>query len=346
MNGSARLLVCALLLGATHARAGKIVEYTIPTPNARPEEIAVGADGRIWFTEPFKNQIGAVTVDGVFTEYPTPSICRGLMPVPVLGALHFTEQFAGRIGVIQTDGSVFELTANFAGPQHIVAGPDGRGWFTQSGGIYAYHNLAGSPPSEAFPAPTENAHVGGIALGPDGRIWFTELIENKIGACSPDGAGCVEYAVPYLSDGPVRIVAGPDDNLWFTLTGVQAYIAKISTHGEFLGRFPIPTLGAFVSGITAGPDGNVWFAEPSIGKIGRITPAGVITEYTIPTPNSEPIGITTGPDGNIWFTEASASKIGKLRVFVPGDVDDDGDVTVFDVFYLINFLFAGGPVPK
>jgi hypothetical protein len=30
---------------------------------------------------------------------------------------------------------------------------------------------------------------------------------------------------------------------------------------------------------------------------------------------------------------------------VPGDVDGDGDADVADVFYLINFLFAGGPAP-
>ena len=30
---------------------------------------------------------------------------------------------------------------------------------------------------------------------------------------------------------------------------------------------------------------------------------------------------------------------------IPGDVDGDGVVSVSDVFYLINFLFAGGPAP-
>jgi hypothetical protein len=30
---------------------------------------------------------------------------------------------------------------------------------------------------------------------------------------------------------------------------------------------------------------------------------------------------------------------------VPGDANGDGSVTVGDVFYLINYLFAGGPAP-
>jgi hypothetical protein len=29
----------------------------------------------------------------------------------------------------------------------------------------------------------------------------------------------------------------------------------------------------------------------------------------------------------------------------PGDVNGDGQVNVADVFYLINYLFAGGPAP-
>ena len=32
-------------------------------------------------------------------------------------------------------------------------------------------------------------------------------------------------------------------------------------------------------GITAGPDGNLWFTE-SAGRIGRITPSGVVTEFS------------------------------------------------------------------
>jgi hypothetical protein len=30
---------------------------------------------------------------------------------------------------------------------------------------------------------------------------------------------------------------------------------------------------------------------------------------------------------------------------IPGDVNGDGIVDISDVFYLINFLFAGGPAP-
>ncbi len=37
--------------------------------------------------------------------------------------------------------------------------------------------------------------------------------------------------------------------------------------------------GAGLAGIAAGPDGNVWFTEGVGNKIGRITPAGDVTEF-------------------------------------------------------------------
>jgi virginiamycin B lyase len=76
-------------------------------------------------------------------------------------------------------------------------------------------------------------------------------------------------------------------------------------------EFPVPTPDSGPIGITAGPDGNLWFTE-GIGKIGRITPAGVITEFTVPTTGSGPDGITAGPDGNLWFTEDQANQIGRI----------------------------------
>ena len=50
----------------------------------------------------------------------------------------------------------------------------------------------------------------------------------------------------------------------------------------------------------------------AVSKIGRITTAGVITEFPVPTAGSSPRGITAGPDGNLWFTEWLSGKIGRI----------------------------------
>src|SRR5262249_12260291 len=52
-------------------------------------------------------------------------------------------------------------------------------------------------------------------------------------------------------------------------------------------EFPIMNdMNSRPEGITRGPDGNLWFIETLADRIGRITPAGVVTEFSA--------GITTG----------------------------------------------------
>jgi streptogramin lyase len=90
-----------------------------------------------------------------------------------------------------------------------------------------------------------------------------------------------------------------------------------------MAEFQLLTGGRPPAGIAAGPDGNVWFAENAgSGGIGRITPAGTITEFSsgISGPAE---GIALGPDGNLWFTEPSQEKIGRIT--------PSGTVTEFSI---------------
>jgi streptogramin lyase len=76
--------------------------------------------------------------------------------------------------------------------------------------------------------------------------------------------------------------------------------------------YPLPTSGAGPLDIKRGPDGNFWFVEFDAGKIGKITPSGVITEYPLPDASSQPSDIVLGPDGNMWFTEWQGNAIGRI----------------------------------
>jgi virginiamycin B lyase len=49
---------------------------------------------------------------------------------------------------------------------------------------------------------------------------------------------------------------------------------------------------------SAGLDGNLWFTERLGNKIGRVTPAGAISESNVPTLSSMPNTIRPGPDPN------------------------------------------------
>jgi streptogramin lyase len=212
----------------------------------------------------------------------------------------------------------FPVPTVFNGLHEITKGSDGNLWSTDYAG-QAIWRITTAGASTRFPVPTGSPY--GITAGPDGNLWFTELFANQIGRITTAGV-ITEFPIPTSGSGPFGITAGPDGNLWFT-TFVNN-VDRITTAGVIT-EFPIPTtgstlctsgfpLGTCPEGITAGPDGNLWFVEAGGNNVGRITPAGVITEFPIPTVGSSPGGITAGPDGSLWFTEEAGNKIGKITL--------------------------------
>ena len=63
---------------------------------------------------------------------------------------------------------------------------------------------------------------------------------------------------------------------------------------------------------------QLWFTEGgNLNTVGRITTAGVITEFQLITGDAEPNGIVGGPDGNVWFAERGFNGDSKNRTDHP-----------------------------
>lgn len=194
----------------------------------------------------------------------------------------------------------------------IVVGSDGNLWFAESNnnaigkmttdGVLTEYTLPGS-----YAAPTC------VALGADGNVWFADAANNVYGKIAPDGT-VTEYPEP-ANAGILAIASGPDGDLYMTDLNNNA-ILKVSTSGQLLASYTIPTAKAQPYGLAAGPDGNIWFAEFGVGKIGRVTPSGTFAEFSLPSGSPGPIAITAGPDGRVWFAEmgqeAGFGKIGYI----------------------------------
>lgn len=80
--------------------------------------------------------------------------------------------------------------------------------------------------------------------------------------------------------------------------------------------YPVPTSAAGLDEIVTAPNGDMWFVEEKANKVGRITPAGVISEFALPATTT---GVTEGaydltvaPDGTIWVVFDFGRKIVQL----------------------------------
>ena len=74
---------------------GSFTEFVIQTPTAEPEDITVGPDGSLWFSEYSSSKVGRLLVTEGIAEYVLPT---------------------------------------GAGPSGITTGPDGNVWFTENSG--------------------------------------------------------------------------------------------------------------------------------------------------------------------------------------------------------------------
>jgi streptogramin lyase len=162
-------------------------------------------------------------------------------------------------------------------------------------------------------------------------LWAALVVAGLVVA--PDARsdpGDVTYFQLPSGQSPNYMAAGPDGNVWFTITGwtqPTGGVGKITPSG-MISEFMVPG-GVFDSPwkITGGPDGNVWFTEIFGGKIGRITPSGTLTEFFV---RGEPKGITVGPFGDLWFVDG-----GTLRSITTSGVQRSGfgGVSAWDIAF-------------
>jgi virginiamycin B lyase len=292
---------------STVASAGALSEYPAGVGpgagnGALPQEVTVGADGNIWYTD---------EVSGVYTFSP-----MSLQPVPCPSPS-------------QSPAVGCAVSGDTVAPAGIVAGPDGALWFTQSNGGNPRDGRAYFPAGVGrlttsgaytfYRVPASANSVPGldaIAVGPNGNLWFTETAIDRIGEITPRDASPVihEFALPAgdrLAAGvgsPITsadtIAAGLGNDIWFTEQGSNA-IGVMSTSGDVLKKFIVPNanLDPTPLGITEGADGTMWFTENGANQVASITAEGKITVHPLPSAAAGPQSIVYGPDGELWFTE-------------------------------------------
>src|SRR5205814_8679956 len=89
--------------------------------------------------------------------------------------------------------------------------------------------------------------------------------------------------------------------------------------------------------ITAGPDGNLWFIQNQ-GRIGRMTPNGILTRFVIPNADTLP-GIAAG-GSNVWLTTHSGNRLVALNIAGPIALAPVADGYVRAGTATANFGFA------
>lgn len=295
--------------------------------------IAAGADGALWFTEVTSNRIGRITTDGVISLFSVPT--AGSQPNIITrgpdGALWFTELHANKIGRISAGESFpqecgvssttlclnaerFRVEVDWQVPSQgtsgvgnavPLTGDTGYFWFFSSNNIELVVKVVDG---RAF-----NGHYW-VFYGALSDVAYTVTVTDMMTGTAKTYSNLqgqlasVADTAAFRESGPLRALepSNPPPGMAAPAISFTHAVSDLT-----FTQFPLPTANSLPTVITGGPDGALWFVEAGANKIGRITTAGVLTEFAVP---STPFGITAGPDGAIWFTEPTAAKIGRITV--------------------------------
>jgi virginiamycin B lyase len=285
-------------------------EFQIPGNTPGPEEITVGPDGALWFTE-INAGIGRLD-RGRFSNFPLP----GRQPLGIAagpdGAVWFTEVYGDAIGRLTTTGALTEFVlCTGAGcgegkvePWFITVGSDGALWFTE----YA-RNAIGRVSTTGqithFPLTPARGHPLGITSGPDGALWFTDAA--GIGRVTTGGT-----VTQVSSVGASSITTGPDGNLWFAATRAST-VGRMSLSGHI--RYFSTSQNCSPQEIASGA-GALWWGCYDVDEVDRMSTTGTLTRFPVPHhfPNYPDTiqGVVEGTDHHMWFTEYAAERIGRV----------------------------------
>ena len=110
-----------------------------------------------------------------------------------------------------------------------------------------------------------------IIIGPDGNLWFVESVGNAIGRMDLQGKA-VAFPLPRPGASPRGIALAPNQEFWITENAVNR-VARMTTTGEILAEYPLPTKQSGPRAIIVIPDGRVFFSQYDAGQIGEVIPA-------------------------------------------------------------------------
>ncbi len=288
-------------VGRADADAGSPTWFAVAGSPA-VQDLALGPDGKIWFTEWTGGHIGRVDPDGTVTRFATgvPNGYGYSIALGDDGNMWFTYIDAGYYGRITPAGSVTLWQSSLTDLSGIAADGNGHVWITaeRTHKIIKVSTATGNVVAE-YPTPANGPRQ--IALGPDGYMWFAMFNGNAIGRISRDSPTGTTPETWTLGSNvqPFDIVWGADGAMWYTArnTSGGGHIARIGTGSTT----PAPGTGGGSTppgnggGSTPGSGGG----SPGSGDSSTQTPQ----EPGCATPPAGPVGVSI--NGGATYTNSA-----------------------------------------
>jgi len=247
----------------------KIRAYELPKDGGSPHDVAVDAEGIVWYTAQRDGKLGRL------------------------------EPATGKVDLVPLGRG--------AAPHGVIIGPDGAPWVTEGGTNSIVRVDQKTREVKHWPLPDARGWVNlnTATFDKRGRLWFTGQ-SGVYGRLDPKTGEMQLWDAP-RGRGAYGIAATPDGAVYYaSLAG--SHIARIDVESGAATVIEPPTRNQGARRVWSDSRGRVWVSEWSAGKVGRYDPrAGTWREWKLPGAEPHAYAVYVDDQDKVWLSEWSAN---------------------------------------
>jgi len=269
MRCSLLAFVVALLVLPPAGRAD-VARQAYPLPaGGGPHDVAVGADGIVWYTAQRSGQLGRLD--------------------PATGKVDLIPLGAG------------------AAPHGVIIGPDGAPWVTEGGTNAIVRVDPKTRDVKRWPLPEARgyANLNTLTFDKRGRVWFTGQ-SGVYGRLDPKTGAMQVWDAP-RGRGPYGIATTPDGDVYYaSLAG--SHIARVDLDTGAATVIEPPTKDQGARRVWSDSKGRIWVSEWNAGNVSCYDPRAV-TWKTWKLPGEQPHAYAVYVDDRdkVWLSDWGAN---------------------------------------
>ena len=260
------------LLISTLSIAAEVRYYPVPK-GSHPHDVAVAADGRVWYTAQSSGELGILDPQTGKTEH---------------------------IALAKGSGS---------SPHGVIVGPDGAAWVTDSGQNAIVRVDAKTRAVKLFPLPkgTPYTNLNTAAFDRNGILWYTGQA-GYYGSVDPNSGEVRVWPAPN-GRGPYGIAATPSGDIYYaSLAG--SHIAKIDIASGKVTVIEPPTKKQGARRVWSDSKGQIWVSEWLSGNLSMYNPVDQSWKmFKPPVENPHTYSVYVDNNDMVWITEWTSNAI-------------------------------------
>lgn len=301
--------------GTSPSAPVEVEEHDVP-PGSHPHDVAVAADGSVWYTAQGSGELGRLIPESGQVE--EIALGEGSRPHGVIigpdGAPWITD--GGLNAIVRVNPSTAEVrsfplpTDDDANLNTAVFDRDGTLWFTGQSGIYG-RLAAGSSDVEVFDAPRGQGPYG-IAATPDGDVYYASLAGSYLGRIDPAIGAATVIEPPTAGQGTRRVWADSRGRLW-TSQWNAGQVAVYDPATEQWQEWRLPGDSPQAYAVYVDDRDHVWLSDFGANALVEFEPTTEeFTSYPLPSQPGE-VRQIHGRPGEVWGAESAADKLVVVR---------------------------------